>query len=129
MSTTTQEITVSKTGHVATVTLDRPPANAIDLATSRTMGAVFAAFRDSRDLRVAVLRTASNFDRPHPGQTPTESLKANSGGFGPSTANLVAAGQPLVNDIVTKWASWKNGVPATGVEGCAMSRISIRPAS
>ncbi|MDB5757897.1 MAG: putative purine nucleoside permease protein [Burkholderia sp.] len=63
--------------------------------------------------RVAVLRTASNFDRPHPGQTPAESLKANSGGFGPSTANLVVAGQPLVNDIVTKWASWRNGVPAT----------------
>jgi purine nucleoside permease len=63
--------------------------------------------------RVAVLRTASNFDRPHPGQTPAESLKADSGGFGPSTANLVVAGQPLVNDIVTKWASWKNGVPAT----------------
>lgn len=63
--------------------------------------------------RVAVLRTASNFDRPHPGQTAAESLKANSGGFGPSTANLVVAGQPLVTDIVTKWASWKNGVPAT----------------
>ena len=63
--------------------------------------------------RVAVLRTASNFDRPHPGQTPAESLKANSGGFGPSTANLVVAGLPLVNDIVSKWATWKNGVPAT----------------
>ena len=63
--------------------------------------------------RVAVLRTASNFDRPHPGQTAAESQKANSGGFGPSTANLVVAGQPLVTDIVTKWASWKNGVPAT----------------
>ena len=33
-------------GAVLEVTLDRPPANAIDLATSRTMGAVFAAFRD-----------------------------------------------------------------------------------
>ena len=45
-------------GGVLEVTLDRPPANAIDLATSRAMGEVFAAFRDSRDLRVAVLRTA-----------------------------------------------------------------------
>ena len=45
-------------GGVLEVTLDRPPANAIDLATSRAMGEVFAAFRDNRDLRVAVLRTA-----------------------------------------------------------------------
>lgn len=39
------------------VTLDRPKANAIDLATSRAMGEVFAAFRDDPDLRVAILRT------------------------------------------------------------------------
>src|SRR5690242_4031866 len=45
-------------GAVLEVTLDRPPANAIDLATSRAMGEVFAAFRDDRALRVAVLRTA-----------------------------------------------------------------------
>ena len=45
-------------GAVLEVTLDRPPANAIDLATSRAMGKVFAAFRDDRALRVAVLRTA-----------------------------------------------------------------------
>jgi crotonobetainyl-CoA hydratase len=44
-------------GPVLEVTLDRPPANAIDLATSRAMGQVFAAFRDDRALRVAVLRT------------------------------------------------------------------------
>jgi crotonobetainyl-CoA hydratase len=39
------------------VTLDRPKANAIDLATSRAMGEVFAAFRDDPELRVAILRT------------------------------------------------------------------------
>jgi crotonobetainyl-CoA hydratase len=39
------------------VTLDRPKANAIDLATSREMGEVFAAFRDDPELRVAILRT------------------------------------------------------------------------
>ena len=45
-------------GAVLEVTLDRPPANAIDLATSRAMGEIFAAFRDDPQLRVAVLRTA-----------------------------------------------------------------------
>ena len=41
---------------VLEVTLDRPKANAIDLATSRIMGDVFAAFRDDGALRVALLR-------------------------------------------------------------------------
>jgi crotonobetainyl-CoA hydratase len=45
-------------GHVLEVTLDRPKANAVDLATSRIMGDVFADFRDNPDLRVAIL-TAS----------------------------------------------------------------------
>jgi crotonobetainyl-CoA hydratase len=39
------------------VTLDRPPANAIDLATSQAMGEVFASFRDDPELRVAIVRT------------------------------------------------------------------------
>ncbi len=43
-------------GGILEVTLDRPKANAIDLATSRQMGEVFQAFRDDADLRVAVLR-------------------------------------------------------------------------
>ncbi len=42
-------------GAVLEVTLDRPKANAIDLATSREMGAVFADFRDDPDLRVAIV--------------------------------------------------------------------------
>ncbi len=45
-------------GAVLEVTLDRPKANAIDLATSRIMGEVFAAFRDDETLRVAILRAA-----------------------------------------------------------------------
>jgi crotonobetainyl-CoA hydratase len=44
-------------GAVLEVTLDRPKANAIDLATSREMGEVFAGFRDDDSLRVAILRT------------------------------------------------------------------------
>ncbi len=40
---------------VLEVTLDRPKANAIDAATSRAMGRVFADFRDDPDLRVAIV--------------------------------------------------------------------------
>jgi crotonobetainyl-CoA hydratase len=45
-------------GHVLEVTLDRPKANAVDLATSRIMGEVFRDFRDNPDLRVAILTGA-----------------------------------------------------------------------
>ena len=41
-------------GAVLEVTLDRPKANAVDLATSRILGDVFAGFRDNPDLRVAI---------------------------------------------------------------------------
>jgi crotonobetainyl-CoA hydratase len=47
-------------GGILEVTLDRPKANAIDLATSREMGEVFADFRDDPELRVAVLQTAGD---------------------------------------------------------------------
>ena len=43
-------------GYVLEVTLNRPKANAIDLATSRLMGETFMAFRDNPDLRIAILR-------------------------------------------------------------------------
>ena len=43
-------------GAVLEVTLDRPKANAIDLATSRIMGLIWRDFRDDDTLRVAILR-------------------------------------------------------------------------
>ncbi|MEZ5535397.1 MAG: carnitinyl-CoA dehydratase [Thiolinea sp.] len=47
-------------GGILEVTLDRPKANAIDLATSRLMGETFKAFRDDPELRVAIVRTAGD---------------------------------------------------------------------
>ncbi len=48
-------IKTRRDGMVLEVTLDRPKANAIDLATSRIMGNIFAEFRDDPSLRVAIL--------------------------------------------------------------------------
>ncbi len=66
--------------------------------------------------RLAVLRTASNFDRPYSGQSAYASLMAStsggSGGFGPATANLYNAGGILVCDIVARWALWETGIPS-----------------
>lgn len=42
-------------GGILEVRIDRPKANAIDLATSKVMGGVFAGFRDDPDLRVAIV--------------------------------------------------------------------------
>jgi len=47
-------------GAILEVTLDRPKANAIDLATSRAMGELFMSFRDDDELRVAILRAAGD---------------------------------------------------------------------
>lgn len=42
-------------GGIIEVVIDRPKANAIDLATSRIMGEIFANFRDDEKLRVAII--------------------------------------------------------------------------
>ena len=45
-------------GSILEVTLDRPKANAVDLATSRELGDIFADFRDNPELRVAIITGA-----------------------------------------------------------------------
>jgi len=55
---TESPIKTRRDGGILEVTLDRPKANAIDLATSRIMGEVFAGFRDDPDLRVAIVTGA-----------------------------------------------------------------------
>lgn len=54
----TNPIKTRREGAVLHVTLYRPKANAIDLATSRIMGETFAAFRDDAELRVAIITGA-----------------------------------------------------------------------
>ncbi|MEZ5593142.1 MAG: carnitinyl-CoA dehydratase [Gammaproteobacteria bacterium] len=53
-------LSTARRGAVLEVTLNRPKANAIDTATSRRMGDVFAAFRDDPELRVAILTGAGD---------------------------------------------------------------------
>ena len=56
----TSPIQTKRYGAILHVTLNRPKANAIDLATSRIMGETFAAFRDDPDLRVAIITGAGD---------------------------------------------------------------------
>ncbi len=53
-----EAVKTRRDGAVLEVTLDRPPANAIDYATSRAMGEVFQGFRDDPELRVAIVTGA-----------------------------------------------------------------------
>ena len=56
--TSEDPIKTRREGAILEVTLDRPKANAIDLATSRIMGLTFRDFRDDDSLRVCILRAA-----------------------------------------------------------------------
>ncbi|MBU2980538.1 crotonobetainyl-CoA hydratase [Lentibacter algarum] len=58
MSDQQSPIKTRREGAILEVTLDRPKANAIDLATSRIMGDVFAEFRDDDSLRVCIITGA-----------------------------------------------------------------------
>ncbi|MCZ0812484.1 MAG: carnitinyl-CoA dehydratase [Pseudomonadota bacterium] len=55
---TESPVKTTRSGHVLEVTLDRPKANAIDIATSRILGEVFRDFRDDPDMRVALITGA-----------------------------------------------------------------------
>jgi crotonobetainyl-CoA hydratase len=56
----TTPIHTTRRGAVLEVTIDRPKANAIDAATSRIMGDIFASFRDDPELRVAILTSTGD---------------------------------------------------------------------
>lgn len=62
--------------------------------------------------RITVLRTGSNFDREAPDQAVEASLSAESGGFGPATANAYRVGSRFTDAIIENWSVWENGVPA-----------------
>jgi len=47
-------------GAILEITIDRPKANAIDLAASRRLNAVFSEFRDDPALRVAIVTGAGD---------------------------------------------------------------------
>ena len=61
--------------------------------------------------RVALLRTASNFDREAPGQTAVESLTARSGGYLPAVQNAYRVGGGLAHAIVENWDTWSGSPP------------------
>lgn len=53
-------IHVVQEGTILEVTLDRPKANAIDLAVSQRLNEVFSSFRDDPELRIAIITGAGD---------------------------------------------------------------------
>ncbi|MGH2587881.1 MAG: purine-nucleoside phosphorylase, partial [Dehalococcoidia bacterium] len=65
--------------------------------------------------RATVLRTASDFDQQHPGQTAQEalavSMSAVSGGGDIALQNAYLVGSAVVREIVGNWPRWEAGPP------------------
>lgn len=94
------------TGGTGTYTTMQQTDNAVlgVLARAAAAGMVDAT-------RAVVIHAAWHFDRQHASQTAYDSLRADAGARAPALANLVAAGSPLVADIVASWPAWQMGVP------------------
>jgi purine nucleoside permease len=64
--------------------------------------------------RVLVLRGASNFDRPTPGQPAVESLhsmiRADNDGYRLAIDNVWRVGTAFVDDVIAHWPAWQTGV-------------------
>jgi len=54
------DLRVDVADHVATVTLDRPPVNAVDNTTYAAIESTFASLRDDKDIRVAIFTAAGD---------------------------------------------------------------------
>ncbi|EIW67041.1 hypothetical protein TREMEDRAFT_69953 [Tremella mesenterica DSM 1558] len=61
--------------------------------------------------RVILMRTASDFDRAPHNQETVYSFEYNQGGYEPALANILIAGQPIVEGIIKHWEQkYKKGV-------------------
>jgi crotonobetainyl-CoA hydratase len=100
----TEALHVTRTGPVLEVILDRPKANAIDAATSRAMGEIFASFRDDPELLVAIFSGAgerffsAGWDLKAANEGETANADYGVGGFGgfPGLPNL---NKPIITAI------------------------------
>ncbi|CAN5129995.1 carnitinyl-CoA dehydratase [soil metagenome] len=97
-------IKTERRGTILEVTIDRPKANAIDAATSRIMGDVFADFRDDPELRVAILTAAGEkffcpgWDLKAAAQGETPDSDYGVGGFG-GLQELPNLNKPVIGAI------------------------------
>jgi crotonobetainyl-CoA hydratase len=73
-------VIVTKAGDILEVTIDRPKANAIDLAASRRLNEIFTSFRDDASLKIAIITGAGDLKAAAAGEKSDEDWGV--GGFG-----------------------------------------------
>ncbi|KAI0367093.1 purine nucleoside permease [Pilatotrama ljubarskyi] len=77
--------------------------------------------------RIIVMRTASDFDRPFPGESAVDNLFLMPG-FDISIKNLAAAGVPIVTGIVSQWETrFKKGIKPSNYIGDVLGSLGGTP--
>ncbi|KAI9283880.1 purine nucleoside permease [Umbelopsis sp. AD052] len=78
--------------------------------------------------RVVLLRSASDFDRPPPGETTLFNLVyADQGSFGISLENIVIAGSPFIKDVVKNWHEYEGGIAPSNYIGDIWGSLGGKP--
>jgi purine nucleoside permease len=79
--------------------------------------------------RIIIMRTASDMDRPYPGQAATTNLFwSNQGAFEPAVQNIYLAGVKVVEGIIGAWdTTFEKGVNATNYVGDIFGTIGGTP--
>ncbi|KAF2727054.1 NUP-domain-containing protein [Polyplosphaeria fusca] len=79
--------------------------------------------------RIIIMRTASDMDRPYPGQAATDNLFwAQQGAFLPAVKNIYLAGVKVVEGILDEWEStFSAGINATNYIGDIFGTIGGEP--
>ncbi|TVY17628.1 Purine nucleoside permease [Lachnellula arida] len=79
--------------------------------------------------RIIIMRTASNFDRPHANQTALNNLRVVSGqGFLPAVENIYFAGIKVVQGILNGWESqFEAGIKTTNYVGDIFGTLGGQP--
>ncbi|KAM3067546.1 hypothetical protein ACMFMG_000137 [Clarireedia jacksonii] len=78
--------------------------------------------------RIIIMRTASDFDRPHVNQTILDNLLVESQGYEPSILNIYLAGVKVVEGILNGWDStFAAGVKASNYVGDVLGTLGEQP--
>ncbi|KAF2714062.1 NUP-domain-containing protein [Pleomassaria siparia CBS 279.74] len=79
--------------------------------------------------RIIIMRTASDMDRPYPGEAATTNLFwANQGAFTPAIQNIYLAGVKVVEGILGAWGTtFEQGINATNYVGDIFGTIGGTP--
>ncbi|RAL64511.1 hypothetical protein DID88_001986 [Monilinia fructigena] len=78
--------------------------------------------------RIIIMRTASDFDRPHSGQTILDNLLVQDQGYDPSIKNLYLAGIKVVEGILDGWdGRFAAGIQATNYVGGILDTLGGQP--